>query len=87
MILRCDGERSDRLGDCDGRDITGDMLKEFLPNWESLSWRTSETFGPRALCSQDGEFKVRLLIAEASSLSDSQIISEFRKFMAAIRGV
>lgn len=87
MTCRRDGELCDRFGEYHGCDVTVDMLREFMPNPNALTWVPSSVSRSRALCARDDEFEVRLLIAKSSSLSDDQIIGEFKEIMAGIRKV
>ncbi len=82
MVCRRDGEPCDCFGDHHGHAITADVLRTFIPNWNSLTWLHSPVFHSRALCAKDGEFEIRLLTIEGSPLSDSQILAEFKKVMA-----
>jgi len=87
MICRRDGESCDRFGEHHGRTIITDMLRKFIPNLDALAWVPNSAFRSRALCAKDGEFEIRLLIAKGSSLSDDQIIGEFKEAMAGTQKV
>lgn len=87
MIRRCDGKACEHLRSYDGRDVSADAIKEFLPNWEAFTWSPNPTFGSHASFARDGDLKVRLLTTQGSPLSHDQIVGEFKKFMANSEGV
>jgi len=83
MIRRCDGKPCEHMRNYDGRDVSADTLKDFLPHWQSLTWQPTRTFDCHVLSAEDGDFRVRLLAAMESSLSKDQIIDQFKEFMIA----
>ena len=47
-ICRCDAKPCERFTGLTGQQVTVEILKEFLPNWESVTWRARGAFGSRA---------------------------------------
>lgn len=82
MIRRIDNRSCDSFGQYHGRIVTNAEVEQFLSNWNSLVWKSSSIAYSRGLTAHDGSFWVGLLTTESSSLSDEQIITEFKEFMA-----
>ncbi len=83
-LTRVDKKRCDEFILCHGRNITVEDMRRFLPHWGSLEWQPSRKgVGPsKAIVANDGRFRVTLVMPEACTLSDSQIIAQFEEFMS-----
>jgi len=82
MIRRIDKQSCDSFGQYSGKIVTNVEVEQFLPNWNSLVWKSSSVAYSRGLTAHDDRFSVTLLTTKDCSLSDEQIIIEFKKFMA-----
>lgn len=82
MIRHIHKESCDSFCQYAGRAVTSAELKQLLPNWASLVWKSSSIAYSRGLTAHDGNFWVGLLTMESYSLSDEQILKEFKEFMA-----
>jgi len=84
MIRRTDGKALDAFMEYHGRTVTQADVATLVPNWNSLEWHpvVDGLLHSRGAAAGDREKSVRLLTAEDSSLSDEQIVEEFKDCMA-----
>ena len=80
-INRIDNKPCEMFKKYSGKRAFPSELKEFLPNWNSLTWHPSSSHKSKGISSRDGDFIVRLIAAEESTLSNEQIIEKFKRFM------
>jgi len=80
-INRLDNKPCEMFKKYSGKRAFPSELKEFLPNWNSLTWQPSSSHKSKGIKSRDGDFIVKLLTTE-STLSNEQIIEKFKSFMA-----
>ena len=57
-------------------------LQHLLPKWQSLQWQPCSGIGnSRAVAANDGDLRVHLIVPTSSSLSDNEIVAEFKRFI------
>jgi hypothetical protein len=81
MILPTNNKRCSRFQDFRDGPVTSRDMEEFLPNWDSLEWQKTCVGNSRGVRSVDGKFQVRLLTTQDCTMSDEQIVGEFREMM------
>jgi hypothetical protein len=78
-LTRADKNRCDQFGLYHGRTITVDDVRRFLPNWDSLEWRSARLGLTRGVAAKDNEFQVWLLTT--GDLANDQIVAEFGRLI------
>ena len=83
-LTRIHENRCHEFAERHGGTVTVAEVRRFLPNWDSLEWKHSrKDVGPSiAVTAADGEIRWALITMEGCTLTEEQIIKEFRQFMA-----
>ena len=62
--------------------VSNSDIRRFLPNWDSLTWRSARLGSTRGVAAKDNQFQVWLLTAVTEEdLAEDQIIAEFETVM------
>ena len=84
-IRRLDGKSDPRFFACSGKRVAAADVAEFVPNWRTLAWqRIADSMFSQSKSHADGSvYQIVVSGARSSSISQDNVVTAFKQFMAA----